>query len=176
MPSCRPIETDKIPVGGGSTVWMKKFGYPATLKAITSGVATNYTDTVMNDGVGGFTNRTYIDGFGRTLQIRIQGENGNYRVVSTAYDGRGKAFLTTWPVFGTGIGFTKPATGQMATWTGYDAYGRVATNRAVTVTVRWQWRVQQQNRQCRRHGHFPLGGQDLELRQWHRSVVGDFHR
>jgi len=132
---CRPTETDKIPVGGGSTVWTKKFGYPASLKPIVSGLATNYTDVVVNDGVGGFTNRTYIDGFGRTLQTRIQGENGNYRVISTAYDGRGKAFLTTWPVFGTGVGFTKPATGQMAIWTGYDAYGRVATNRAVTVTV-----------------------------------------
>ena len=132
---CRPVETDKISVGGGTTTWMKKYSYPATLKSIISGLATNYTDMVTNDGVGGFTNRTYIDGFGRTLQTRIQGENGNFRVVSTAYDGRGKAFLTTWPVFGTGVGFTKPATGQMAMWTGYDAYGRVATNRAVTVTV-----------------------------------------
>jgi len=87
-------------VGGGTTVWMKKFFYPAALKPITSGVATNYTDTVMNDGVGGFTNRTYIDGFGRTVQSRNQGENGNYRVVSTAYDGRGKTVLTTWPILG----------------------------------------------------------------------------
>ena len=29
----------------------------------------------------------------------LQGENSNYRVVSTAYDGRGNAFLTTWPAF-----------------------------------------------------------------------------
>ena len=130
----RPTETDKIPVGGGSAVWMKKFGYPATLKAITSGAATNYTDTVINDGVGGFTNRTYIDGFGRAIQTLSQGENGNYRVVSTAYDGRGEAFLTTWPVFGTAITYNKPASGLSATWIGFDAAGRMATNRLVNVT------------------------------------------
>ena len=129
----RPTETDKIPVGGGAAIWIRKFGYPATLKAITSGVATNYTDSVMNDGVGGFTNRTYIDGFGRLLQTRTQGENGNYRVVSTAYDGRGTAFLTTWPQFESSTGYSKPAS-QTASWTGFDAAGRVATNRLVTAT------------------------------------------
>lgn len=131
---CRPTETDKIPIGGGSVVWMKKYYYPAVLKQISSGVGTNYVDEVANDGVGGFTNRTYVDGFGRTLETCVQGENGNYRVVSTAYDGRGNAFLTTWPVFESSIAFTKPASGQSATWTGYDAPGRVATNRPVNVT------------------------------------------
>jgi len=130
----RPIETDKIPTGSTTSVWSKKYDYPA-LMPFGSGQAVNYTDVIVNDGVGGFTNRTYIDGFGRTLQTRIQGENGNYRVISTAYDGRGKAFLTTWPIFGNGVGFTQPTTGQMAMWTAYDAYGRVATNRAVTITV-----------------------------------------
>ena len=100
----RPTETDKIPAGGASAVWMKKYDYPV-LKPIVAGVATNYTEVVVNDGVGGFTNRTYIDGFGRTLQTRIQGENGNFRVISTAYDGRGNAFLTTWPSFGSSVGF-----------------------------------------------------------------------
>ena len=56
-----------------------------------------------------FTNRTYIDGFGRPIQTRIQSENGNFRVVSTGYDPRGKLFLTTWPQFQSNIGFTKPA-------------------------------------------------------------------
>lgn len=129
---CRPTETDKVPIGGGAAAWVKKYFYPPTLKPIVSGLATNYVDVVDNDGVGGYTNRTYIDGFGRTVQVRTQGENNNYRVVSTCYDGRGNAFLTTWPTFGT-IGFTKPASG-MATWTGYDAAGRVATNRAVNAT------------------------------------------
>jgi YD repeat-containing protein len=131
---CRPIESDKIPIGGGSVVWMKKFAYPATLKSIVSGLATNYVDMVENDGVGGFTNRTYIDGFGRPIQTRTQGENGNFRVVSTAYDGRGNAFLTTWPQFQSGAGYIKPASGQTATWIGYDAPGRVATNRPVNAT------------------------------------------
>lgn len=131
---CRPTETDRIPIGGGSAIWEKKYDYPAVLQAIASGQAVNYVDEVQNDGVGGFTNRTYIDGFGRTVQTRVQGENANFRVVSTAYDGRGNAFLTTWPAFGTGITFTKPTSGLAATWIGYDAAGRVATNRPVDVT------------------------------------------
>jgi RHS repeat-associated protein len=131
---CRPIETDRIPAGSTSPVWSKKYAYP-TLMPMSSGQAVNYTDVIVNDGVGGFTNRTYIDGFGRTLQTRIQGESGNFRVISTAYDGRGKAYLTTWPVFVNGVAFSKPYSPQMAMWTGYDAYGRVATNRAVTITV-----------------------------------------
>ncbi len=130
----RPIESDKISVGGASVTWLKKFGYPATLKAIASGLATNYTDTVINDGVGGFTNRTYIDGFGRPIQMRTQGESVNsFRVVSTAYDGRGIAFLTTLPQFESSTGYSKPAN-QTANWTGYDAAGRVVSNCLVTAT------------------------------------------
>ena len=129
----RPTEIDKIPIGGGSAVWMKKISYPAVLKPIASGLATNYVDVLVNDGVGGVESRTYVDGFERPIQTRTQGENGNYRVVSTAYDGRGSAFLTTWPSFGTSITFSKPAS-QTAAWTGYDAAGRVATNRLVTAS------------------------------------------
>jgi RHS repeat-associated protein len=131
---CRPIETDRIPIGGGSPIWVRTLTYPPILQAIGSGVATNYVDEDNNDGVGGVEGRTYFDGFARPIQTRVLGENGNYRVVSTAYDGRGNAFLTTWPVFGTGVTFTKPTSGQTANWIGYDAFGRVATNRAVNVT------------------------------------------
>jgi RHS repeat-associated protein len=128
----RPIESDKIPVSGAA-VWQKKYDYPATLTAITGGVATNYIDSVANDGVGGFTNRTYVDGFERPVQTLTQGENNNYRVLSTVYDERGEAFLTTWPSFATTLNYTKPAS-QTANWTGFDAPGRVATNRVVTAT------------------------------------------
>lgn len=129
----RPTEIDKIPAGGGTAIWLKKFAYPTPLKDIASGVAINYTDRVMNDGVGGFTNRTYIDGLGRPIQSRTQGENGNYRVISTAFDGRGNVFLTTWPSFGASISFSKP-TSQTAAWIGFDAAGRVTTNRTVTAS------------------------------------------
>ena len=129
----RPMEIDKIPAGGGSVVWLKKFAYPTPLQAITSGVAVNYTDRAMNDGVGGFTNRTYIDGLGRPIQSRTQGENANYRVVSTAFDGRGNVFLITWPSFSSSISFSKPSS-QTASWIGFDAAGRVATNRTVTAS------------------------------------------
>ena len=131
----RLTEVDKIPIGGGAAVWQKIISYPSALGAIASGQAVNYADVQDNDGVGGVESRTYIDGFGRPIQTRTQGENGNFRVVSTAYDGRGNAFLTTWPVFSTGATYTKPATsGLTASWIGYDAPGRIATNRPVSVT------------------------------------------
>jgi RHS repeat-associated protein len=130
---CRLTESDKIPVGG-SSVWMKKASY--YLGVISSGNAVSYNDVQVNDGVGGvgLEGRSYLDGFGRPIQTRTLGENGNYRVVSTAYDARGNAFLTTWPVFGNLATFSKPTSGQMATWIGFDAPGRVATNRPVSVT------------------------------------------
>jgi RHS repeat-associated protein len=132
---CRLTEVDQIPIGGGAAVWVKKLSYPATLKAIASGVATNYVDVQVNDGISGAETRTCIDGFGRPVQTRTQAENGNFRVVSIAYDGRGNAFLTTWPVFGTGAAYTKPATtGLIGSWTAFDAAGRAATNRPMNVT------------------------------------------
>jgi len=78
---------------------MKKASY--YLGVISSGNAVSYNDVQVNDGVGGvgLEGRSYLDGFGRPIQTRTLGENGNYRVVSTAYDARGNAFLTTWPVF-----------------------------------------------------------------------------
>jgi RHS repeat-associated protein len=126
----RLTESDKIPVGG-SAIWMKKVGY--NLGVISAGSAASYIAETNNDGVGGVESRTYLDGFGRPVQTRTQGEAGNYRVVSTAYDGRGNAFLTTWPIFGSSA-FSKPSNNQMASWIGFDAAGRVATNRPVSVT------------------------------------------
>ncbi|MGH7953071.1 MAG: RHS repeat-associated core domain-containing protein, partial [Limisphaerales bacterium] len=133
----RPTEVDKIPIGGGTAVWEKKISYPAVLQPIVSGVAVNYIDVIVNDGVGGVESRTYVDGFDKPIQTRTQGENGNFRVVSTAYDGRDQAFLTTWPRFENSIGFTKPNTApnpQPASWIGFDAAGRVATNRPTNAT------------------------------------------
>ena len=126
----RLTESDKIPVGG-TAVWMKKAGY--NLGVITNGNAVSYIAETNNDGVGGVESRTYIDGFGRPIQTCLQGEAGNYRVISTAYDERGNTFLTTWPVFG-GSSFNKPSGSLAATWTGYDAAGRAATNRPVTAS------------------------------------------
>ena len=131
----RLTEVDEIPIGGVSAVWVNRISYPSVLGSIVSGQAVNYADVQVNDGVGGVESRTYIDGFGRAIQTRTQGETGNFRVVSTAYDGRGSPFLTTWPVFDTGATFTKPATtGVPATWIGFDAAGRIATNRPMTIT------------------------------------------
>jgi RHS repeat-associated protein len=55
-------------------------------------------------------------------------------VVSTAYDGRGNAFLTTWPAFGNAVTYSNPASGQTATLIIYDPAGRVASNGPVSVT------------------------------------------
>ena len=84
---------------------MKKVGY--NLGVISSATAVSYIAETNNDGVGGVESRTYVDGFGRPVQTRTQGENGNYRVVSTAYDGRGNLFdhvADLWKF----LGFSKP--------------------------------------------------------------------
>jgi len=130
----RPTETDLLPIGSSTYVWQQRFGYPAVLQAVISGVAVNYVNAGQNDGVGGFTNRTYIDGFGRPIEKLTQGENSNYRMTATAYDGRGNAFLTTWPVFESTTAFTKPSSTASANWIGYDAAGREATNGPVSIT------------------------------------------
>ena len=117
----RLTKSDKTPYGSTTAIWMKEVTY--NIGGMASGVSANYVDTTANDGVGGVESRTYSDGFGRPIQTRIQGEAGNYRVITTAYDGRGKAFLTTWPRFETSVGFTVP-TAQPASFIGYDAAGR----------------------------------------------------
>ena len=131
---CRAVETDIIPAGG-TLVWQKKFSYSTPLKPIVSGTAVNYVDLVANDGLsGGVETRTYIDGLGRPIQTIRQGEASNFRMEITAYDPRGAAFLTTWPTFVGSISYSKPASTFTASWTGFDAAGRLATNQLVTAT------------------------------------------
>lgn len=127
---CRLKESDRIPVGG-SAVWITKVGY--NLGAISSGTAVSYMDETNNDGVGGMQIRTYVDGFDRPIQERIQGENNNFRVVSVAYDELGQRCLTTWPTFGSTATFSIPVN-QTANWIGFDAAGRVTTNQLVTAS------------------------------------------
>jgi len=129
-PLFRLKESDKVPVNN-SSVWIKRLGY--NLGVISSGMAVSYMDETNNDGVSGVQTRTYVDGFDRPIQECIQGENSNFRVVSFAYDERGKCFLTTWPSFGANDTFSKPGS-QTATWIGFDAAGRVATNLLVTAS------------------------------------------
>jgi RHS repeat-associated protein len=129
----RLTETDKTPYGG-SPIWMIKASY--NLGPITTpGTAVSYEDVQVNDGMGGEETRTYLDGLGRPIQSRTLAESGTgnmgvtgnnyYRVVSTAYDGRGNAFLTTWPRFENAIGYSLPPSPQPAKCIGYDAAGRV---------------------------------------------------
>jgi len=68
----RPVETDKNSRGRRHNRLDEKVFLPAALKPITSGVATNYTDTVMNDGVGGFTIEPTLMDSGRTVQSRTR--------------------------------------------------------------------------------------------------------
>ena len=126
----RLTQTDKYPVGGAA-VWVKKITYSA-FGVITSGNATNYVHSQINDGVdaaNGVESRTYFDGWSRPIQTRTEAEAGNYRVISTCYDERGQSFLTTWPRFEGNATFAKP-TAQPASFTGYDAAGRVSQTRA----------------------------------------------
>jgi len=153
----RLTESDKTPYGSATAIWMTKEAY--NIGGMASGVSLNYVDTTVNDGVGGVESRTYADGFDRPIQTRIQGEAGNFRVITTAYDGHGKAYLTTWPRFEAAVGFTVP-TAQPASFIGYDAAGRENLKyRRVDVTY---W--------------FTAGGGTMVVCQWHGPVVEDSHR
>ena len=141
-PFFRLTASTQTPVGG-SAITMKTASY--NLGAISSGNAVSYNDVVINPGVSsGVETRTYLDGFGRPIETITQGEdtsvsdNKQYRVVSTAYDGRGNVFMTTWPQFVSSVAFERPPFGNPtlpASFIAYDAPGRVSqTYRRVDVT------------------------------------------
>lgn len=123
----RLTESDKgTSPGATPSLWTKKISY--NLGVINSGSAVSYVDVKVQDGVdvnNGAESRTHLDGFARPIQTRSLAEAGNYRVVSTAYNERGQAFLTTWPIFDSSIGFGKPSGTLAASCTEYDEAGRV---------------------------------------------------
>jgi RHS repeat-associated protein len=126
----RPLVVNKTPVavGGvpGTTFWVKQFSY--NLDIASAGTARSYVHVKSVDGVdlsNGTESRVYVDGLGRPVQSRTEGEDGHYRVSTTVYDERGEAFLTTWPRLETGVTFTPPTT-QPATFTIFDEAGRIS--------------------------------------------------
>lgn len=129
----RLTQTDRTPIGGGTSVWVKKLDY--TLNGVASAVSGNSVRIRVNDGVdtaNGYETWVYTDGLGRVIQARTEAEeNGKFRVASTVYDERGEILLVTWPHRGTtqeGSSYTKPTSGP-ALYTGYDAAGRVSEKR-----------------------------------------------
>ena len=108
-------------------------------------------------------------------KTRIQGENNNFRVISVAYDERGKLFLTTWPTFASSAAFDQTRQPMTAVWTGFDAARRVGHQPIGDRHVQFHWCVQWQERLGRRHW-FAAGRHDMELCQRFRSLVDYLYR
>lgn len=102
----------------------------ATPISLTATASLNNTDT--GGSAIAVTTKTYLDGLGRPIQTRSEGEGSNkYLVNGTVYDSRGNVSKQLLPQFGTGLAYdgsfnaSKPGAA-----TTYDAL-----NRPVTVTV-----------------------------------------
>ncbi len=129
----RLTETDKgTSPGAGLTLWVKKVTY--NLGGVSTGTSANYVRLRVNDGVdsvNGIETWAYADGLGRVIETRTEAEvSGQFRVVNTAYDERGEAFLTTWPRLLSGSGYTIPSGTLAASFTGFDPAGRISQTRA----------------------------------------------
>ncbi len=82
--------------------------------------------------------KTYLDGFGRTIQVRTEAEGTDqFTVLDTIYDERGNVAKETLPVFATGISFSAPATDAKGNEYTYDPLNRrtTITNDIGTTTI-----------------------------------------
>jgi RHS repeat-associated protein len=108
---------------GSPTEWLDQYTY-------TLGVSGGPQNSVLrqqSDGVdlsNGHESITWSDGLGRPIQTRVEAENGQYRVVDTAYDQRGNTVFVSLPYFSSsGTSRTSAASG-LGTLHGYDPIGR----------------------------------------------------
>ncbi|MDX6766087.1 MAG: toxin TcdB middle/N-terminal domain-containing protein [Candidatus Methylacidiphilales bacterium] len=77
-----------------------------------------------NDTANGHETYTYADGMGRSIQQRVEAENGQFRVTDTFYDEAGRNYYTTLPVFSAGSSFTAFNPSAPGTLTEFDAANR----------------------------------------------------
>src|SRR3989339_655585 len=78
-----------------------------------------------NDGTAdGFNSYNYADGFGRTVQIRVEGED-YYAVTDTSYDENGNVEMEGLAYFVSGSSYSTPDLSQPANEYDYDAAGRI---------------------------------------------------
>jgi len=124
----RPIATyTSTNAYGSAMLWKAKMTY--SLGGIIGGVSYNCIHKQANDAVdtlNGFETYVYMDGIGRTIQIRDESETtGKYRVVNTCYDSRGNQNFQTLSYLEIGSGFTSINGTFLGALTEYDTIGRV---------------------------------------------------
>jgi RHS repeat-associated protein len=119
----RLAETDVSTTPNGATSdWLDKYTY---MLGVSSGPQ-NSVLRQQSDGVdlsNGHETITWSDGLGRPIQTRAEAENGQYRVVDTAYDQRGNIDFVSLPYFSSGTSRTAAASG-LGTLHGFDPIGR----------------------------------------------------
>src|SRR6185436_19360968 len=102
-------------VNGAPNLWKTKVDY--TLGGISSGVSSNRIHKQVNDATdaNGYETYVYLDGLGRSTQVRAEAETGQFRVVDVLYDARGNPNFRTLPYFSSGTAFTILNTNYLGT-------------------------------------------------------------
>ena len=125
----------------GGTVMIKQISY------VDSANNTSFTETDFLSGTLSTDKLTYLDGFGRVLQIRARAEDQGgptYAARDFDYDTSGRLEKESLPYFSAGVGRTPPTANQsLYTTYAYDAKDRIITaSNAVgaTVTVYDDWK------------------------------------
>ena len=111
---------------GVASLWRERMDY--VNRGFFNQRSTNYVRRCVYDAVDpidGKVSFAYADGFGRTLQVKAEAENGQYRVTSRFYDDRANVFFETLPFWDATTNYVKLAnTNLVGTWTDYDQIGR----------------------------------------------------
>ena len=112
---------------GTPNLWRKRYAY--NLGGISSLVSYNYVYSRENDpasSTGYHETFTYLDGFGRAIQVRDQSETGGYRAVDVFYNPSGGVWSQTYPVFSSSASYVMPSGTPQATYTAFDPIERPA--------------------------------------------------
>ena len=115
-----------------------------TLSYIDSANPHSITETTFLSPALGVDVVSYLDGFGRTIQVRTRAEDQasvpTYAVTDTAYDTKGRVARTSLPYFSSGSALTPPTSLQaLHTTFSYDGLDRIVGHTNVVGTTTWAY-------------------------------------
>ncbi len=121
------VTEQKVKAPGGSMKTAKDISYDLSSSPVST-TETSYTDTTDNNSNAiEVTQKTYLDGFGRPIQVKQEAEGSNYVVVNTVYDARGNVKEEYLPQFTTTINHEAVTTTDPKLAYTYDTLNRVKT-------------------------------------------------
>jgi RHS repeat-associated protein len=108
------------------TTSVTSYDFSSSPVSITATAYANNTD--VNSNPIEITSKTYLDGFGRTIQTKSEAEGSNvYTTSSTIYDERGNVQKELFPQFKSGLSFSNINSNDPGVTYEYDALGRVTS-------------------------------------------------